>query len=266
MSFIEALCIAVIEGLTEFLPVSSTAHMIFTSSCFGIQNDGFVKMFQLSIQFGAILAVVVLYRSYFFSSISVYIPLAIGVIPALILGTLFDDAIDQVLEKPFPIAVVLILGGIVFLFLHRFFNSKLEHQDLPITRLKAFKIGIWQCLALMPGTSRAAACLIGGMQQGLSRKQAAEFSFFLAVPTLLAVTVYSVFIKSWDHNGAHIKGFYLITESKENILLFITGNLIAFGVALIAVKYFIRLLTRFGLQIWGWYRILIGLSMLLILS
>jgi undecaprenyl-diphosphatase len=265
MSYLEAICIAIIEGLTEFLPVSSTAHMIFTSTFFGIQEDGFVKMFQVSIQFGAILAVVVLYKSYFFSSLSVYIPLAIGVIPALLLGALFDDAIDHVLEKPVPIAIALIIGGIVFVFLHRIFIIKPEQPPVPVTGLKAFKIGLWQCLALMPGTSRAAACLIGGMQQGLSRQQAAEFSFFLAVPTLLAVTFYSLFIKSWHQDGSLIKGFHLITESHYNLILFILGNLIAFGIALIAVKYFIRLLTRYGLQVWGWYRIAVGLIMLFLL-
>ena len=263
MTYLEAFCIACVEGLTEFLPVSSTAHMIFTSSFFGIQNDDFVKLYQLSIQFGAILAVVVLYRSYFLKSLHFYLNLAIGVLPALVLGVLLDDAIDAVMESPVPIAIALIVGGVVFLFIDRLLKSPSDDTRASVTFLQSFKIGLWQCLALMPGTSRAAACLIGGMQQGCSRKQAAEFSFFLAVPTLLAVSVYSLFLKTWQHHGAATKGFYMLLQSQQNTMLFLLGNLVAFGIALLAVKVFIRLLSKFGLSLWGWYRIAVGLFMLI---
>ncbi len=224
MDFIHAIILAIVEGLTEFLPISSTAHMIFTSSVFGIQQDEFVKMFQVSIQFGAILAVVVSYYKKFlnFGSIQFYIKLVLAVIPALILGKLFDDKIEAVLEKPLPIAVVLILGGIVFLFIDRVFKNTEIDEEPQITRKSAVIIGFWQCLAMMPGTSRAAASIIGGMQQKLTMRMAAEFSFFLAVPTMFAVTCYSVFLKDWELTD---KMTNKITEVKGYELLFDGNNL-----------------------------------------
>ena len=205
MDLLQAVIIAVVEGLTEYLPVSSTAHMIFTSSYFGIQEDDFVKLFQVSIQFGAILAVVFLYwRKFFdFSKFNFYIKLAAAVIPALILGKLFDDKIDAVLGNPIPIAIVLILGGIILLFVDNRFQNPTVVTEEEITIKKAVMIGFWQCLAMMPGTSRSAASIIGGMQQGLTRAAAAEFSFFLAVPTMLAVTVYSLFLKKYENHEYH---------------------------------------------------------------
>ena len=205
MDLLQAVIIAVVEGLTEYLPVSSTAHMIFTSSYFGIQEDDFVKLFQVSIQFGAILAVVFLYwRKFFdFSKFNFYIKLAAAVIPALILGKLFDDKIDAVLGNPIPIAIVLILGGIILLFVDNRFQNPTVLSEEEITIKKAVMIGFWQCLAMMPGTSRSAASIIGGMQQGLTRAAAAEFSFFLAVPTMLAVTVYSLFLKKYENREYH---------------------------------------------------------------
>lgn len=264
MDFLKAIILAVIEGLTEFLPVSSTAHMIFTSSYFGIQGDEFVKMFQVSIQFGAIFAVVVLYWKKFISvsAWSFYVKLAIAVIPALILGKLFDDKIEAVLEKPIPIAIVLILGGIILLFIDKFFQKQPIEEEKDITVKKGLIIGFWQCLAMMPGTSRAAASIIGGMQQGLTRKLAAEFSFFLAVPTMLAVTAYSILLKDWNYMGKEQKGFEMILQG-ENLLLFIVGNLVAFIVAIIAIKFFIEILKKFGFKIWGWYRIVLGLAFLI---
>ncbi|MFY7944776.1 MAG: undecaprenyl-diphosphate phosphatase, partial [Crocinitomicaceae bacterium] len=219
MSFLETIILALIEGLTEFLPISSTAHMIFASSIMGIESDEFVKMFQVSIQFGAILAVVALFWKKFFDfkSYQFYVKLAIAVIPALVLGKLFDDKIEAVLEKPIPIAIVLILGGIVFLFIDRLFKKSRINEEEDVTIQKAVTIGFWQCLAMMPGTSRAAASIIGGMQQGLTRKMAAEFSFFLAVPTMLAVTCYSVFLKDWNYKGAEQKGYEMILSSSDNI-------------------------------------------------
>ena len=269
MDFIQAILIAIVEGLTEYLPVSSTAHMIFTSSFFGIQSDDFVKLFQVSIQFGAILAVVVLYWKKFFdfSKINFYIKLACAVVPALVLGKLFDDKIEAVLEKPIPIAIVLIVGGIILLFIDGRFHSPTITNEEDITIKKAVTIGFWQCLAMMPGTSRSAASIIGGMTQGLSRKAAAEFSFFLAVPTMLAVTVYSIFVKTWGKGTTtEMKGYEMILQDQNHIILFIIGNVVAFIVALIAVKTFIAVLTKYGFKFWGWYRIIIGIILLIYFS
>jgi undecaprenyl-diphosphatase len=262
MDLLQALIIAIIEGITEYLPVSSTGHMIFASSYFGIEKEEFVKLFQVSIQFGAILAVVVLYWKKFFdfSKLQFFIKLACAVVPALILGKLFDDKIEAVLEHPTPIAIVLIIGGIILLFVDRFFKNPTIHKEEDITIKKAVTIGFWQCLAMMPGTSRSAASIIGGMQQGLSRQAAAEFSFFLAVPTMLAVTCYSVFLKTYDKSG--LKGFELILKTEDNTKMFIIGNLVAFVVAVLAIKFFIEIIKKYGFKPWGWYRIIAGILLL----
>ena len=262
MNLLQAILIAIVEGLTEYLPVSSTAHMIFTSSYFGIQEDDFVKLFQVSIQFGAILAVVFLYWKKFFdfSKFNFYIKLAVAVIPALILGKLFDDKIDAVLGNPIPIAIVLILGGVVLLFIDGRFQNPTVVTEEEITLKKAFTIGIWQCLAMMPGTSRSAASIIGGMQQGLTRAAAAEFSFFLAVPTMLAVTVYSLFLKKYE--TTQLKGYELILEG-NNIKYFLIGNAVAFVVAVLAIKLFIEVIKKYGFKPWGYYRIIAGIILLI---
>jgi undecaprenyl-diphosphatase len=267
MDFLHAIILAIVEGLTEFLPISSTAHMIFTSSIFGIQQDEFVKMFQVSIQFGAILAVVVSYYKKFlnFSSIQFYIKLILAVVPALVLGKLFDDKIEAVLEKPLPIAVVLILGGVVFLFIDKVFKNTTIDEEAQVSRKSAIIIGFWQCLAMMPGTSRAAASIIGGMQQKLTMRMAAEFSFFLAVPTMFAVTCYSVFLKDWEitdkvtHKLNEVKGYEMLFDG-NNLTLFLVGNLVAFVVALLAIKFFIEILKKYGFKMWGWYRIILGIA------
>lgn len=263
MDLIEAILIAIVEGLTEYLPVSSTGHMIFTSSYFGIQEDDFTKLFQVSIQFGAILAVVVLYwRKFFnFTKLSFYIKLALAVIPALILGYLFDDYIDAVLGNPIPIAIVLIVGGFILLFIDNYFKNPVVAVEEDISIKKAVTIGFWQCLAMMPGTSRSAASIIGGMQQGLTRQVAAEFSFFLAVPTMLAVTCYSVFLKTYKVSG--LKGYELLTQSGDNMKLFVIGNIIAFIVAIIAIKFFIGVIKKYGFKPWGYYRIVAGTLLLI---
>ena len=265
MDLLQAILIAVVEGLTEYLPVSSTAHMIFTSSYFGIQEDDFVKLFQVSIQFGAILAVVFLYwRKFFdFSKFNFYIKLAAAVIPALILGKLFDDKIDAVLGNPIPIAIVLILGGIILLFVDNRFQNPTIVTEEEITIKKAVMIGFWQCLAMMPGTSRSAASIIGGMQQGLTRATAAEFSFFLAVPTMLAVTVYSLFLKTYE--VTQLKGYELLLQG-DNIKFFLIGNVIAFIVAVLAIKLFIEVIKKYGFKPWGYYRIVAGVILLLYFS
>ena len=265
MDLLQAILIAIVEGLTEYLPVSSTAHMIFTSSYFGIQEDDFVKLFQVSIQFGAILAVVFLYwRKFFdFSKFNFYIKLAVAVIPALILGKLFDDKIDAVLGNPIPIAIVLILGGIILLFVDNRFQNPTVVSEEEITIKKAVMIGFWQCLAMMPGTSRSAASIIGGMQQGLTRATAAEFSFFLAVPTMLAVTVYSLFLKTYE--VTQLKGYELLLQG-DNIKFFLIGNVIAFIVAVLAIKLFIEVIKKYGFKPWGYYRIVAGVILLLYFS
>jgi len=266
MDIFQAIVLAIIEGVTEYLPISSTGHMIFASSYFGIQNDDFVKLFQVSIQFGAILAVVALYWKKFFdfSKFNFYIKLACAVIPALVLGKLFDDKIEAVLGDPIPIAIVLIVGGIVLLFIDSRFQNPTVAVEEDITIKKAVTIGFWQCLAMMPGTSRSAASIIGGMQQGLTRQAAAEFSFFLAVPTMMAVTLYSVFLKTYE--TTHLKGYELLLQSKDNIKLFLIGNVIAFIVAVLAIKFFIGIIKKYGFKPWGYYRIIMGIFLVIYFS
>ena len=266
MDLLQSIIIAVIEGLTEFLPISSTAHMGFAAALLGMDESEFLKMFQVSIQFGAILAIVVLYWKKFFdfSNFNFYLKLIFAVIPALVLGFLFDYKIEAVLGNQIAISSVLVLGGIVLLFADNWFKNPtiLDEKDISIKR--AVIIGFWQCLAMMPGTSRSAASIIGGMTQGLSRKAAAEFSFFLAVPTMLAVTVYSVFVKTWGKGTVtEMKGYEMILQDQNHINLFFIGNIVAFVVALIAVKTFIELLTKYGFKFWGWYRIIIGIALLI---
>ena len=266
MDIFQAIILAIIEGVTEYLPISSTGHMIFASSYFGIQNDDFVKLFQVSIQFGAILAVVALYWKKFFdfSKFNFYIKLACAVIPALVLGKLFDDKIEAVLGDPIPIAIVLIAGGIVLLFIDSKFQNPTVAVEEDITIKKAVTIGFWQCLAMMPGTSRSAASIIGGMQQGLTRQAAAEFSFFLAVPTMMAVTLYSVFLKTYE--TTHLKGYELLLQSNDNIKLFLIGNVVAFIVAVLAIKFFIGIIKKYGFKPWGYYRIIMGIFLVIYFS
>jgi len=252
MNYIQALILAVIEGLTEFLPVSSTGHMVIASSFMGIGTDEFVKLFEVAIQLGAILAVVVLYWKKFFdfSKWQFYVKLIIAVIPALFFGFLLNDFIDNTLGNPIFIAVVLLLGGIVLLFIDRFFKTPSIHNEQEMSNLTAFKIGCFQVLAVaFPGLSRSAATIIGGMQQKLSRHAAAEFSFFLAVPTMCAATGYKM-----------LKGYHLLNA--ENIKLLLFGNVVAFIVAIIAIKSFITFLSKHGFRIFGWYRIALGIVIL----
>ena len=268
MNTLQAIIIAIIEGLTEYLPISSTAHMGFTAALMGMPESEFLKMFQVSIQFGAILSIVVLYWKKFFDfknfNFNFYIKLALAVVPALILGKLFDDKIAAVLGNQIAISGMLVFGGIILLFVDKWFKNPKIDDEKEITIKKAIIIGFWQCLAMMPGTSRSAASIIGGMTQGLTRKAAAEFSFFLAVPTMLAVTVYSIFVKTWGENTANpMKGYEMILQDQHHITLFIIGNVVAFIVALIAVKTFIAVLTKYGFKFWGWYRIIIGIILLI---
>ncbi|MBX2931604.1 MAG: undecaprenyl-diphosphate phosphatase [Chitinophagaceae bacterium] len=270
MNTFQAIIIAIVEGLTEFLPISSTAHMGFIAHLMGMNgNDEYLKMYQVSIQFGAILAVVVAYwkKFFYFKNFNFYIKLAIAVIPALVLGKLFDDKIEAVLGNQIAITITLIVGGIILLFVDKWFKQPKVTEEEKITNKTALTIGFFQCLAMMPGTSRSAASIIGGMALGLSRKVAAEFSFFLAVPTMLAVTLYSVLLKTWGEGTSQAaKGYEMIFANKENTINFFMGNIIAFIVALIAIKSFIALLNKFGFTIWGWYRIIIGVLLLILFA
>jgi len=266
MSILEALILALVEGLTEFLPISSTAHLLFTENLMGMESSDYVKMFTVSIQFGAILAVVVAYWKRFFVQVSwsFYKVLALSVLPALVLGKLFDDKIEEVFEKPVIIASVLIAGGILLLFIDKIFSKESEILDGEVSIRKGLAVGFWQCLAMMPGVSRSAASIIGGLQQGLNRKTAAEFSFFLAVPTMAAVTLYSLVLKDWNYHGQAMKGFEMVLSSQQSTLIFILGNVASFAVAFLAVKMFIRFLQKYGFKVWGIYRIVVGLVLMLV--
>ena len=256
MNYFEAIILAIIEGLTEFLPVSSTGHMIIGSSFMGIASDPFVKLFTVAIQLGAILSVVVLYFIRFFKSINFYFKLVVAFIPAAIFGLLLSDKIDELLESPLAVGISLFVGGIILLFVDKWFNNPTIHEEEDVTYLTALKIGFFQCIAMIPGVSRSGATIVGGMTQKLSRKVAAEFSFFLAVPTMFAAT------------GKKLFDFYkegnTITPEQTNLL--IIGNIIAFIVALLAIKSFIGYLNKHGFKMFGWYRIVAGLIIIILLA
>ncbi len=267
MSIIEAIIIAIVEGLTEFLPVSSTGHMILTSSFLGIHKEEFTKLFEVAIQLGAILAVVVLYWKKFFDfrRWQFYLKLLIGVIPALILGFIFSEHIDNLFESPLIVAIAMLAGGIILIYIDKAFNNPTVASEEQITYKKAFITGIWQTIAMVPGVSRSAASIIGGMQQKFTRNVAAEFSFFLAVPTMFAATAHSLFIKKWSQSGIPRRGYEIIVESSENTVAFIVGNIVAFVVAILAIRFFITYLKVYGFRVFGWYRIIAGIILLILL-
>ncbi|EOR95582.1 Undecaprenyl-diphosphatase [Arcticibacter svalbardensis MN12-7] len=248
MKLIEAIILAVIEGLTEFLPVSSTGHMIIGSSLMGIEHDEFVKLFTIVIQLGTILSVIVLYFKRFFQSFDFYFKLIVAFIPAVIFGLLLSDTIDKLLESPMTVAVSLVVGGVILLFADKWFNNPTIDSSNDISYTTALKIGLFQCLAMIPGVSRSGASIVGGMSQKLSRKAAAEFSFFLAVPTMFGATAK----KLYDF----YKGGYHLSSDEINLLLI--GNIIGFIVAIIAIKSFIGFVTKHGFRAFGWYRIVVG--------
>ncbi len=268
MTILEAVILGIVEGVTEFLPVSSTGHMILTSYFMGIEEDPFTKLFEVCIQLGAILSVVVLYwkRFFDFSRWQFYLKLIVAVIPALILGFLFNDAIESLLESPLTVSVTLIGGGVVLLFIDKAFKNPVITHDDAITSRNAFFIGLWQCLAMIPGVSRSAASIIGGMQQKLTRSVAAEFSFFLAVPTMAAATGYSLILKKWNVNGGEIRGYEMLTQNTDNLITFGIGTVVSFIVAMVAIKSFITFLQKHGFRVFGIYRIIAGLIMLLVLG
>lgn len=254
MNTIQAIILAIIEGITEFLPVSSTGHMIIASSFFGIAHDDFTKLFTIVIQLGAILSVVILYFKRFFQSLDFYFKLLIAFIPAVVLGLLLSDFIDGLLENPVTVAISLLLGGFILLKVDEWFNTTSSENEKEITYKQAFKIGLYQCLAMIPGVSRSGASIVGGMAEKLSRTSAAEFSFFLAVPTMLGATVK----KCYDF----YKDGYVLSNDQINYL--IIGNVVAFIVALLAIKTFIGFLTKNGFKVFGYYRIVAGIILLII--
>ena len=265
MNVFETIIIAIVEGLTEFLPVSSTGHMIIAQNLLGVESTDFVKAFTFIIQFGAILSVLILYWKRFFQlnqspvpegasavkrflhKYDFYWKLFIAFIPAAVFGLLFSDAIDAMLERVEVVAVTLILGGIFMIFCDKIFNK--GSKDTELTEKRAFIVGLFQCISMIPGVSRSMATIVGGMSQRLTRKAAAEFSFFLAVPTMLAATVYKVY------DLVKEGGVEIITDNLSTLLI---GNVVAFIVALLAIKFFIGFVTKYGFKAFGWYRILVG--------
>lgn len=255
MSTLQTIIIAIVEGLTEFLPISSTGHMIIAQQVLGIPQTDFVKAFTVIIQFGAILSVLFLYWKRFFQSWDFYIKLLIGFIPAAILGFLLNDYIDELLENVYVVATTLVLGGILMIFIDKIFEDKPTEDE--ITHKKAFLIGCFQCIAMIPGVSRSMATIVGGMTQKLTRKTAAEFSFFLAVPTMAAASGYKVYKLMSSTRGLQVL--------QDNMATLLLGNLVAFVVAILAIKFFIGYVTKYGFKLFGWYRIILGLAILIFL-
>lgn len=257
MSTLHAIILAIIEGLTEFLPVSSTGHMIIASSMMGIAEHPFTKLFTVAVQLGAILSVIILYWKRFFQTTQFYFKLFVAFIPAAIAGVLLGDKIDALLENPVVVAISLLLGGIVLLFIDRIFKDE-KHEEEPHhgrpTYAEAFKIGMFQVIALIPGVSRSAATIIGGLSQKLTRKAAAEFSFFLAVPTMFAATAKKLY-DFYKDNG---------TLNSEEIQALAIGNVVAFVVAMLAIRFFIGYLSKHGFKLFGYYRILVGAAILIL--
>lgn len=255
MNYLQAIILAIIEGLTEFLPVSSTGHMIIGTALMNMEPTPFVKLFTIVIQLGTILSVLVLYFKRFFKSLNFYYKLVVAAIPASILGLLLNDFIDSLLESPLMVAVMLVVGGVILLFVDKWFNKPAIDNSDEISYKQSFIIGLYQCLALIPGTSRSASTIVGGMTQNLTRKAAAEFSFFLAIPMMLGASVVKLY--KFMKEGH--------TFSGEEINMLIIGNVVGFIVAIIAIKTFINILTKHGFKAFGWYRIVVGLIILVLL-
>lgn len=252
MDIIQAIILAIIEGLTEFLPVSSTGHMILASSIMKIQDDAFVKTFEICIQLGAIMAIVMMYAKRFMQGISIYVKLGIAFIPTAIMGFLLYDIIKSVLFNPIIVAVSLVVGGIVLIIIDKKVVNRKSETDLleNISYKNSFFIGLIQCFSMIPGVSRAAATIIGGVFNGLNKKQATEFSFLLAVPTMIAATGYDLLKTP-------------IEFSKNEYFLLAIGLIVAFVTAWIAVKIFLKIVENYGFKHFGYYRIIIGIVFLL---
>jgi undecaprenyl-diphosphatase len=254
LGILETILIAIVEGITEFLPVSSTGHMIIARHLLGVEDNAFTQAFIVNIQFGTILSVVVLYWKRFFQSLDFYLKLLVGVIPAIVLGLLLEDLIDAALGSVATVAVSLLLGGIVLLFVDQYVQPR---EEKPIRYGAAFRIGLFQCLAMIPGVSRSAATIVGGMTQGLTRPQAAEFSFFLAVPTMFGASALKLW-SAWKEVPHLFEG--------EHLRTLLLGNIVGFLVAMLAIRFFIRFLTRHGFRLFGWYRIVVGALLLVLLA
>lgn len=252
MDIFQAVILAIVEGITEYLPVSSTGHMIIASSIMGIEASDFVKMFTVAIQFGAILSVVVIYWRRFFQTLDFYFKLLVAFLPAAVLGFLFNDAIDALLENVIVVAVSLLLGGIFLLFIDRIFGDGDKGEE-QVNYPKALIIGFFQVIAMIPGVSRSAATIVGGLSQKLTRRAAAEFSFFLAVPTMAAATGYKM-----------LKYQKEIGFTTSDVPALVIGNVVAFLVAWLAIRTFIAYLTKHGFRIFGWYRIVVGAAILIL--
>ena len=258
MDLLKSIILAIVEGITEFLPVSSTGHMIITSAMMGIKDDAFTKVFEVSIQFGAILSVVIVYFKRFFKEWNFYFKLFCAFLPTAVLGLLLGDFIDSLLENVYVVASTLLLGGIVLLFVDKWFEKNETEGTEEVSYKSAFLIGFFQSLAMVPGVSRSAASIIGGLTQKITRKAAAEFSFFLAVPTMFAATAK----KLYDFSKVPAD----VQSLTENINLLIVGNVVAFIVAMIAIKFFISFLTKYGFKMFGYYRIVVGVIILVLLG
>ena len=272
MNLFQVIVIAIVEGLTEFLPVSSTGHMIIAQNVLGVESTEFVKAFTFIIQFGAILSVVVLYWKRFFHlnhdplpdgtpalkrfihKYDFYWKLLVAFIPAAVLGLLFSDMIDAMLESVMVVAVMLVVGGVFMLFCDKLFGNGSEKTKM--TERRAFMVGLFQCISMIPGVSRSMATIVGGMSQKLTRKAAAEFSFFLAVPTMFAATVYKM-CELLRGGGTEI--------IMDNMGALVVGNVVAFVVAMLAIKFFISYVTKYGFKAFGWYRIIVGAIILALL-
>ncbi|SFC13950.1 undecaprenyl-diphosphatase [Parapedobacter composti] len=255
MTLFEVIVLAIVEGLTEFLPVSSTGHMIIASALMGIAPTPFVKLFTIAVQLGTILSVLVLYYRRFFRSVTFYYKLAVAAIPAVVFGLLFSDNIDALLESPLTVGIMLVIGGVILLFVDKWFNKPVIDDSDNISYLQALKIGFFQCLALIPGTSRSASTIVGGMTQQLTRKAAAEFSFFLAIPMMFGATLLK--LKDYFDEGNGLDS----TEISQLVI----GNIVGFVVAIIAIKSFIGIVSKYGFRAFGWYRIIVGSAIIALL-
>ncbi|HUX84802.1 MAG TPA: undecaprenyl-diphosphate phosphatase [Chitinophagaceae bacterium] len=260
MTTLQTIILGIIEGITEFLPISSTGHMIIASSVMKIDSDPFTELFEIVVQLGAILAVVVLYwrRFFDFSRISFYRKLFIAVLPALIFGYLFAKKITQMEDNPVIVGISMLVGGVILIFVDSLFREPRIETTEGIGIFNALKIGFWQVLSMIPGVSRSAATIIGGLQQRLTRKVAAEFSFFLAVPTMFAATGYKLF-KAYKENPA-------ILRDHHNVMDLLLGNAIAFVVAMIAIRTFINYLQKHSFRIFGIYRVIVGILIIILVA
>lgn len=254
MDSFEAIILGIVEGITEFLPISSTGHLMVTSSLMGIGDDAFTKAFTVAIQLGAILAVVVLYWKRFFKSLDFYYKLFVAFLPAGILGFIFIKKIDQMLGNVMVVVWTFFIGGIILLFVDRWFRKAEREPDKEVKYNNAFIIGLFQALSMIPGVSRSAATIVGGLTQKLNRKTAVEFSFFLAVPTMFMATIFKLFQYYKEGDGFH----------GQEIGLLLIGNVVAFVVAMVAIKFLITYLQKHGFRIFGVYRILAAIIIYLL--